>query len=307
MNSPKNFFLQIGIIATLYASIVSFLTFVFGLIDHVFPNILDYYNSTNEGVRYSISILIVMFPLFLWLSRIHRKTIIASPEIKDSKLRKWLIYLTLFLAGLTVAIDVIVLINAFLGGEALVVSFILKVAVVLVVALTVFYFYLKDIKGFWDENPKKVKAVSIGTGLVVLVSVVAGIILIGSPSKQRDVALDMQRVNDLQSIQYQVLEFYQDKGMLPKTLVEVVDPIRGNVLAKDPESKEDYKYEVVSALSFKICATFKTSSKETSRIESKDYYPAYSMLEGTEYFEHEIGENCFNRTIDPDRYPIRKK
>lgn len=307
MNSPKNFFLQIGIIVTLYASIISFLTFIFGLVDNLFPTDVGYYyDYTNEGIRYSISVLIVMLPLFLWLSRLHRKSISLSPELKESKLRKWLIYLTLFLAGLTVAIDIIVLVNAFLGGKDLVTSFVLKIVAVLAVALSVFYFYLKDIKGFWDINPKKVKIISGLLGVVVLALVIFGVITIGSPSEQRNLALDIQRVNDLQSIQYQVLEFYQDKGVLPKSLAEVADPIKGSVVPQDPETHADYKYEVTGGLSFKICATFMTDSKMANELPLKSdaFYP---MNPGSEYFEHGVGEECFDRTIDKDRYPVRKK
>ncbi len=303
MNHPKNFFLQFGIIVTLYSSVISFLTFAFGIIDFLLPRAGAYYDFTNSGIRYSISVLIVMFPLFLWFSRIYRKAVANNQELKESSLRKWLLYLTLFLSGLTIAIDVIVLINAFLGGQDLVMSFLLKIFVVLLITVEVFYFYLKDIKGEWEENPKKAKLIALITEIVILGSVVLGIVLIGSPSKQRDFANDRQRVMNLESTQSEIVNFYQAKGRLPKTLEEMVDPLVGGVVFTDPETNEAYEYEVTGPLSFKICATFKTDSKETKQTDSMVDFP---MIAGMEHFEHGVGEKCFERTIDKDRFPIMK-
>ena len=307
MDTPKNFFLQIGIIATLYASIISFLSFLFSLIDNVFPNPeAYYYDITNSSLRYSISVLIVVFPIFLFLSRLHRRAIEVHVELKDSKLRKWLLYLTLFLAGVAVAVDVIVLINTFLSGEDFPTSFLLKVLSVLLVAGSVFFFYLKDIKGIWDLNPKGAKIASILTTVIVLVAVVGGIITIGSPSKQRDLISDQNKINDLSSIQYQITEYYQDKGTLPKTLKEVVDPLRGNVLPKNVDTGEDYVYEVTGPLSFKLCADFKTVSKKESANSQKESIAYYPMQEN-EHWAHQVGTTCFDRTIDPERFPQRTK
>lgn len=304
MNSPKNFFLQFGIIVTLYASIISFLTFIFGLIDNLLPTNGMYYDYTNSGIRYSISVLIVMFPLFLWFSRIYRKAIVATPELKESALRKWLLYLTLFLSGLAIAIDVIVLINAFLGGEGLVASFLLKILAVLLITVEVFYFYLQDIKGTWDANPKRPKVIALVTEVIVLGFVVMGMMLIGSPSKQRDFANDQQRVMDLESTQFQIIGFYQAKAVLPKTLKEIADPLMGVSILSDPETSLPYTYEVTGPLSFKICATFKTDSNDLKQSSPR---PDYPMIAGQGFFEHSIGENCFDRTIDPDKFPVNKK
>ncbi|HYC34664.1 MAG TPA: DUF5671 domain-containing protein [Candidatus Paceibacterota bacterium] len=308
MNTPKNFFLQFGIIVSLYASVVSFLTFVFELIDHLLPqastNYYYYdYMYLNDGIRYSISVLIVMFPLFIWLSRYYRKTLASTPELSESKLRKWLLYFTLFLAGLAIAIDVIVLINTFLRGEVLALSFVLKVLSVLIVAIGIFYFYLKDIKGHWEENPKKVKSIASVVSAAVLVSVIGGIIIIGSPSHQRDIRNDNTRVQNLETIQYEVVEYYQEKGKLPAKLSDVIDSIRGNNIPKDPETKADYTYEVTGPLTFKLCAAFKTDTEvQKQKTDASRAYLPYP----NEHWDHPVGEKCFDRKIDTDRYPIRK-
>lgn len=297
MNHPKNFFLQIGIIVTLYASIISFLNFIFGVINLVFPNPNDYYIDYNSSsIRYSVSVLIVIFPIFIILSRMYRKYLASDSEMKESKLRKWLLYLTLFLSGLANAIDVIVLINTFLGGESFTTSFILKVLAVFVVTMSVFYFYLKDIQGKWYENPRKPKIIAIISSIVILMSVISGIIMIGSPSSQREKAEDQRKIDDLNSLQWQITDYYQSKGRLPNALDELKDPLKGNIVPKTPDTAENYKYTVGENITFTLCATFKTDNTER-KIET-------SPIQTDEYFKHIVGENCYERVIDKDKFPL---
>jgi hypothetical protein len=59
--------------------------------------------------------------------------------------RRWLTYLTLFLAATVLIGDVIVLVFNVLGGE-ITTRFVLKVLVVGFIAGTVFWYYLSDIR-----------------------------------------------------------------------------------------------------------------------------------------------------------------
>lgn len=298
--SPKNFFLQIGIIVALYASTISFLTFIFNIINTAFPDADIYsYNSYPDAIRYSISVLIVIFPLFLFLSRMHRKSM-SGVEGKESKLRKWLLFLTLFLTGVAIAVDLIVLINTFLGGRDFTTSFILKVLAVLIVSGTIFYFYLKDIKGYWNENFSKAKTFSYVVSAVVILSVIGGFFVIGSPATQRMKLNDAQRINDLSTIQYQVVNFYQFKGKVPSSLNELTDPISGIIIPNDPETGNEYEYKVISNLSFELCATFTLSyNAKVDKMQVSTYYN--NPID--ENWNHEAGRACFTRTIDPEKNP----
>ncbi len=306
--TPKNFFLQIGIIASLYASAVSFLVFIFAVIDKVLPKALDgyYYNydaSYNDSIRFSISVLIITFPLFIWLGRVYRKFVQENPEMKEGKLRRWMIYFSLFVTGLTMAIDAIVLINTFLGGEDFALSFFLKVLSVFGVAFAIFMFCLKDLKGYFDENPKQSKMWSTIVSVAVLICVVAGFVLVGSPTNQRNITKDIQRVSDLQSIQWQVVDFYQKKGVVPASLDQVKDPLSGNIIPTDPDTKAPYTYKAssTSAISFELCATFVTESIGTTNgVVDIKTVPVNGIDEN---WQHSTGEKCFARTIDPERYP----
>lgn len=301
--APKNFFLQLGIIVTLYASAISFITFIFALIDKVYPDPLNngfYYNDFNSGMRYSISVLIVMFPLYIWISRLYRKFEMENPEIRESKLRKWLLYFTLFIAGITIAGDLIVLINTFLGGKDVAISFFLKVLAVFIVSSAIFFFYLKDIKGYWYEHVKGAKIAAGVTSLIVLASVIGGIIVIGSPATQRQLSYDQTRAQDLMNIQWQIVSFYQAKSKIPETLAETTDPISGQIIPLDPETKTPYEYKKTGELSFELCATFSQNTpEEMSLTVPRDTY--------MDNWTHTAGRQCFIRNIDPDRYPPFKE
>lgn len=294
--TPKNFFLQVGIFFSLYVSAITFLVFLFSVIDEVFPSALDYYSDSSSGIRFSISTLIVVFPLFIWLSRVYRGFTEANPELKESKLRKWITYFTLFVTGTTIAVNTIVLVNTFLGGEDLAIGFILKVLSVFVVAGGIFTYCIKDLKGYFETNPKQSKVWSVIVSVLVILSVISGFVLIGSPSTQRAKIYDNQRIQDLQSIQWQITSHYQSKGQTPVSLAELNDPLSGFSVPTDPESSEPYTYNKISDVKFSLCADFKVESGEQVN-NSK------SMYDIDQNWIHGKGVQCFERTIDPDKYP----
>ena len=298
--SPKNFFLQIGIIVGLYVSTISFLSFIFDLINTAFPtnNLYGYVGGYSSGMRIAISSIIVFFPLFIWLSKMYRSSLTQN-ELTEGKLRKWLLYFTLFITGIAMATDVVILLNAFLGGDEITTSFILKIISVLIVCGAIFFFYLKDIKGYWNENIRGAKIFTYVVSTIVVISIIGGFLYIGSPTTQRKISQDSQRINDLSSIQWQVVNFYQAKGKLPQTLNETKDPISGSVIPLDPETKTSYEYKTTGALSFELCSNF---SSESTQNQDSNAYQAYpdSTLEN---WKHSVGRTCFDRTIDPQRYP----
>ncbi len=142
----RDLFYQLLSVVALYMSAVSFIVLVFELINDWFPDAL-YTNNYGSGdaIRWSASILIVMFPLYLWLMRMITKDTAANPAKREAWIRKLLGYITLFAAAITIIIDVITLIYNFLGGE-LSIRFFLKILVVLVVAGLIFFYYKKDLK-----------------------------------------------------------------------------------------------------------------------------------------------------------------
>ena len=67
----------------------------------------------------------------MFLMRLIRKSIAADPSRKEIWVRRWALILTLFVAGVAIAVDLITLLTTFLSGEALTTAFLLKVLVIL--------------------------------------------------------------------------------------------------------------------------------------------------------------------------------
>ncbi len=148
-------FLYLVLFLTLYITSVSFATLLFSLIERAFPDALNgpyLYTSLLSTIRGSLAALIITFPIFLVLNRVLERAMKRDPQKRKSKVRKWLTYLTLFIAAVSIIVDLIVLVSSLLGGE-LGVRFLLKVAVVLLIAGTAFGYYLWDLRR--DEEPHK--------------------------------------------------------------------------------------------------------------------------------------------------------
>jgi len=151
--SPRNFFPHLLSIVTLYASAISLLTVLFQYINLLLPDALEqYYNfQLYQGrLRVALSVLVVVFPVYIWSMWYLKKLYIRIPSEKNLRVRRWLIYFTLFITAIIIMIDLISLINGFMQGE-LTLRFALKVLAVLLVASSIFEFYLMDIKKTQDE------------------------------------------------------------------------------------------------------------------------------------------------------------
>lgn len=313
--TPKDFFFYFWVTVSLYVSTVSLIGLLFAVIDQAFPGPLAYIDPYSTGVRIAIATLIVIFPVFILISRYVYKMERITPEKRELGVRKWLTYLNLFVSGLTLIIDLIVLLNRFLGGTDFTTGFFLKVVAVFVIVGMLFSYYVYDLR----HPPSDAGNVARNAGFVaitfVVLSLVYGFIVMGSPATQRMRQYDDRRVSDIQNINYQVINYWQMKRKLPLAIEDVVNKATGDILPVDPETKVAYGYESVNALSYKICATFGRSNiGETARGS------AYPMPEPAimnqnltvkgsltfDNWEHAAGNVCFTRTIDPTLYPVRK-
>lgn len=307
---PKDFFLWLGAMVALYSSVVAFLTLTFEYINNAFPDPLAYaYDPYSGSIKFAIATLIVASPLFLVLMRIIRNDIVKMPEKSDIWVRRWALYLTVFIAGLTVATDLVTLIYYFLDGEVTM-RFALKVLIVLLVAGAGLMHFLADIWGYWLQYPKRALYVSYAVALLVVVTIASGFLIIGSPMDARLYKFDEQKVSDLQNIQWQVVNFYQQKGRVPTSLQELVDPISGWTIPVDPETGEQYSYKA-DGMAFQVCATFnKDSRADVSGVTRPVPVVKEPGIDGDlamSPWNHGPGVMCFDRAIDPERYPPFKK
>src|SRR6185369_3002454 len=109
--------------------------------------------------------------------------------------------------------------------------------------------------------------------VLVLAAIVGGFIIVGSPSNQRALRFDTQRVNDLSSIQWQIISYWQQKGKLPVSLSDLFDPLYGVTIPVDPDTKQSYEYVQKGATSFALCSTF---SREAQDVNGRGSYDGVS-------------------------------
>ncbi len=312
--TPKDFFLWAGAMVGLYGSVISLITLIFAYVDQAFPDALTqgssyYQDPYSGGIRFAMASLMVLVPVTLVLLHLIRKDIGKDLTKADLWIRRWALFLTLFLAGLAMVIDLITLINYFLGGE-LTTRFVLKVATILLVASGVFMHFLADYWGYWIKFPGKARSIGIAAALLVVLAIVSGFFIIGSPNSVRMMRLDSQKVQDLQNIQWQVINYYQTKGRLPQSLQELNDPLSGNAIPKDAQTGGDYSYRISKApYTFEVCATFNalsTGMAPGGPVAAPVPMATKPGLE-SDSWAHSAGQGCFERTIDPERYPLLSK
>lgn len=308
MNSKvtaKDFFLWFGAMAALYGGVVSFVSLIFDYIETAFPNpVYDmYYQGYGFGsnISYETASLIVLTPVFMVLMRLIRRDIAADPSRNDTWVRRWALVLTVFLAGAAMVVDLIVALTTYLQGEEVTVAFLLKVLTVFLVAGAGFLHLYADMKGYWQREPGKAKLLNYAVGVLVLATIIAGFFIIGTPQEIRRMKQDNIRVQDLQNIQWQVVNYWQQKESLPANLEELIDPLSGYNIPVDPKTGEPYGYERTSPLDFQLCATFEMAGDQ----KASGYLSArpYAAPSEQDNWQHEAGEVCFDRSIDPERYP----
>lgn len=312
--TPKDFFLQLGIVAALYVSVISLINLLFQTINYAFPDELAHYGDPySGGIRVAIASLLIIFPLYLALSWFAEKLFRTAPEKRELGVRRWLMYLTLFAAGIAVIVDLVALINAFLGGE-LTTRFAFKTLAVLAVAGGVFGYYLYDLRRAVGM-PSKNKLFGVLAVIAVLASMAWGFAIMGSPMAAREKRFDDNRVSDLQNIQWQIVNYWQQKGRFPKSLAELEDQISGYRVPVDPQTKSEYEFDKREGYAFELCATFNRSTLgEKERLAGRggfgEAYPSTPLILDkngrVDSWEHGKGSFCFERALDPELYPVRK-
>lgn len=306
-NTPRDVFLYLLNILTFYLSIIGFIMLYIQYVSALFPDPLNfYYTAIANGVRVSTSMFVVAVPVFILTSWLLAKDLKSNPEKREGRLRKWLIYLTLFVSSVTIIVNLIIFVYNFMSGE-LTIQFFLKILTVLLVALAVFGYYIWELRRKDAGTSRIPKILAWGLSGVVIGSIIAGFFIIGTPSEQRARRFDEQRVSDLQSLQNQIVNYWIQKESLPSALGLLEDSISGFFVAKDPESETSYEYNILNPLSFELCAEFKTSNKDSSSMISKRgyyAYPAYPYPTDSfqQNWDHEAERTCFTRTIDPELY-----
>ncbi len=304
--NPKDFFLHLLGAVALYTSVIAYAALLFQYINIYFPDPLNDHVGlfARQSLRWPLSVLIVVFPLYIWLMHYLQRDLVTHPEKRKIRTRKWLLYFTLFASAIAIIIDLIALIFYFLGGE-LTTPFILKVVAVLFIAASVLIYYIWMLKKPMPAlaHPTMRLFVFAVVGITSF-AILAGFFVAGSPQSERLRRFDELRISQLQGIQYEIASYWQAKNALPQSLDDLRNEITGFIPPIDPETGKSYEYSIIDKTSFELCATFKTSNRQNVSPESQ---PIPALPYGfEENFLHDEGRACFTRTIDPDRFPPLK-
>lgn len=146
--SAREAFLYLVLFTSLYISVFNFGHLLFQFINRAFPDITQRQYGDRfslESVRWSVSAIIVAFPVFLWTARHVAREVAGDPTLRLSPVRRWCTYLTLFIAVGFLIGDGMSLVYNLLGGE-LTVRFALKTIVVAALAGSMLLYYQGDLR-----------------------------------------------------------------------------------------------------------------------------------------------------------------
>lgn len=133
---------------------------------------------------------------------------------------------------------------------------------------------------------KLIKNIFIASVIVAVVAAVTGgIILLGSPAKERMRRLDERRVDDLRAITNAVNLYWTRHKGLPPSLEELSKEPGIIVKLTDPETRQPFEYKVVNDKNYELCAHFAHDMAEDQDTIHKDFWT------------HGSGRQCFHLEV----------
>lgn len=140
--TARDFFIYALMFGVMIFGAVYLVQLFHALIDRVMD---DESFRNNTRIRWAMAVLIVTAPMFFWLTFRERAKLAADPALYRSAVRKWMIYLTLLISAAVLLGDLVAVIYAFLNGD-FTMQFLLKAAVVGIVAGFIFLYHLADVR-----------------------------------------------------------------------------------------------------------------------------------------------------------------
>lgn len=290
-------FILLGTVATALG------TLYFQVINVSFPDALDtmnYYSlaGATSTIHYSIAALLIGFPLYSFAMRLWFRKFREDEGRTESKLSKWLTYLVLLVTAVTIVGDLITTLFTLLQGE-ITARFFLKALVILGIAGAVFGFYYlerKKIQYRIDIPRRTFQRFGRGVSAAVLVGIILGFMVGGSPSTERNRSFDETRASHLSNLAHCVEQYASSLGALPTTLADLMLSSQYSYCEsymKDPETALPYEYRVVTPSmaqgaaqvgQFELCANFSLASDAAT--------PRMGYGMSGVWYEHGAGRGC---------------
>ena len=104
--------------------------------------------------------------------------------------------------------------------------------IVLFVAAVAFMHFIADLWGYWEQYPERKRSVGIAVAVLAVATIVAGFFIIGTPAQARAYQFDEQKISDLQTIQSDIVSYWQQKWRL---LLHLLHYLPANLLVPPPQ------------------------------------------------------------------------
>lgn len=143
-SGPRNVFVYLLSLLTLYLSAIGTGVLIWGLADHWFPDPVQP-NSSAGAIRTGISMVIVAFPVFMYMSVYMTRKLESGELPATSVLARIMTFATLFVIAITAIVDLITILYNFLGGD-LTARFTVKAFGILAITGLVFLYYLGELR-----------------------------------------------------------------------------------------------------------------------------------------------------------------
>jgi hypothetical protein len=286
--SPREAFLYLLLFVALYLVAWHVGSILFEWVEHTWPdpamNVSEGWDRMRDGVRFSLASILVAFPVYLFTSRLTGRAVAADPDKRNSGVRRWLTYLTLFNAACMLIGDFIFVLEGVLKGE-LTARFLSKAAIVAAIGCWMFLHYMGGLRR--DESPAPKAGgpspLARAAGVVVVAVVLLGMWIAGSPARARRQELDQRRVLELSNLSSAVDGEYQGYGRFPPTLDQLMrGRPRAGLAFADPVTHVPYEYTVLDSVHYQLCATF----------EAPDSVGPYGTAVDP-FWRHGAGRACF--------------
>ena len=259
-------FLYLVLFTTLYLSAYHLGSLLFHFVERALPDpaIGDADLYRREATRWSVSFLVITFPVFLYTTRNLAQAATIDPAKRGSKVRRWLTYLTLFLAAGTLVGDCTALVFNLLSGE-LTLRFVLKALIIATLAGGIFGHYLGELRREEEDHPAPATGGRHFTWIAsaaVALALIGSFALLDSPSQERVRRLDGQRVENLRMLASGVDLYWSRRGVLPEALDSLAQEHGFAPQATDPLTGRPYEYRILGTSAYELCAEFERGVEE---------------------------------------------
>lgn len=212
--SPKfAFFYALSLFALAFMA-VSTGIIIFQIINKNIVDVLASYGTcySSDALKFAISAIIISTPIYYTLAWQISKGLFTGVLDKDAPERKKLTYAILFIAAIIIIGYLIGIVYNFLDGE-LTTKFILKALTALIISGGVLSYYIYDIKRkeVAGKKDKVVQIYFLASLAIVVITLISGFVFVELPSDTRARRQDETLLNEINTVNSAVEEFYRVK------------------------------------------------------------------------------------------------